>query len=171
MGWLRLSNTDVTSIVTHGTKNGDASTEHLEHVDLDLAKRNDTFKEDVGQIDIGLRRRYPAQPIALSDESLPFLSSDVIRASEHDPIIVWIVIDDIVYDCSRYVQEHPGGSTVIKSFSGQDCSWQFWRFHNQKIMREQGRALRIGRTNGIVNRFRERPRFVGLRRHGGDDDW
>ena len=52
---------------------------------------------------------------------------------------------EIVYDCSSWVDEHPGGSSVIWSFGGQDCSWQFWRFHT-KDMAKYGQALRIGRT-------------------------
>jgi cytochrome b involved in lipid metabolism len=77
-------------------------------------------------------------------------------------------VDNIIYDCTDFIAEHPGGETVIDSFGGQDCSWQFWRFHNATHMKEFGRRLRVGRTAGIRNRFAERPRFVGLRKR---EDW
>jgi cytochrome b involved in lipid metabolism len=86
---------------------------------------------------------------------------------------LYLVIDDIVYDCTRFVHEHTGGPHVIESFRGQDCSWQFWRFHSKENMREWGQLLRIARTHGVKNRWKERPRFVGLRKFGAavEDDW
>lgn len=42
-----------------------------------------------------------------------------------------IVIDDIVYDCTDFIHDHPGGITVLESFGGSECSckprsrWQF----------------------------------------------
>lgn len=78
-------------------------------------------------------------------------------------------MDNIVYDCTTFVLSHPGGKTVIESFCGADCSWQFWRFHGEKEMREFGRALRVGRTEGIQNRFKEPVKYVGLRKIGMDE--
>lgn len=88
------------------------------------------------------------------------------RQKLHD---YWIVIDNMVFDCSSFVEDHPGGEQVILSFLGQDCSWQFWRFHSPEHMRVYGRPLRIGRTEGVKNQFVEQPRFVGLRRLGHDE--
>jgi cytochrome b involved in lipid metabolism len=116
-------------------------------------------------------QEYPFQELETADDSLPKIEADVVRATKQDPDKFWIVVDDVVYDCSNYIWEHPGGKAVIESFRGENCSWQFWRFHPKTIMQEFGRPLRIGRTEGIVNRFKERPRFVGLRKVGQDDDW
>lgn len=38
-----------------------------------------------------------------------------------------IVVDEVVFDCTEYVSEHPGGRSVIENFGGQDCSWQVSR--------------------------------------------
>ena len=38
-------------------------------------------------------------------------------------------------------------------------------------MEQYGRKLRIGRTEGIENKFKEPVRFVGLSKLGNDDDW
>jgi cytochrome b involved in lipid metabolism len=80
------------------------------------------------------------------------------------------VVDSIVYDCAEFSREHPGGEQVIKSFAGEECGWRFWRFHSKKEMDESGRILRIGRTEGIVNKFSEQKRYIGLRRLS-DDEW
>lgn len=81
-----------------------------------------------------------------------------------------IVVDEIVYDCTDFIGEHPGGQVIIESFAGAECSWQFWRFHGKKELEEFGRPLRVGRTEGLQNKFREPAKFVGLRRLG-DDGW
>jgi hypothetical protein len=80
----------------------------------------------------------------------------------HEPI-TGIVIDSVVYDCTSWADEHPGGDNVIREFDGQDCSWQFWRFHNKKDMARYGVVLRIGRTEGVGNRFEEPNRYCRLR--------
>ncbi|EON63744.1 hypothetical protein W97_02972 [Coniosporium apollinis CBS 100218] len=109
------------------------------------------------------------------DKDLPFIPSSEIKAKQIQkdvPERIWIVIDTIVYDCSVFVNNHPGGDTVIKAFTGSDCSWQFWRFHGKEHLEEFGRSLRIGRTAKIQNRFQEPPKYVGLRRFNSDaDEW
>ena len=80
------------------------------------------------------------------------------------------MIDDIVYDCIKFISEHPGGEQIIRSFAGAECSWQFWRFHGKKEIEEFGRALRVGRTKGMKNKYKEPPKYVGLRRLG-DEEW
>jgi cytochrome b involved in lipid metabolism len=75
-----------------------------------------------------------------------------------------IVIDNIAYDCTYFLKEHPRGEQIIKSFGGAECSWQFWRFHGKKELED------FGRTEGMVNKFKEPQRYVGLKRLG-DDEW
>ncbi|KAH8807277.1 fatty acid desaturase [Xylogone sp. PMI_703] len=108
------------------------------------------------------------------DSDLPWIDpQEVARSAGSDPARklerIWIVIGDIVYDCTDFQHSHPGGETVIQSFNGQDCTWQFWRFHSKRHLEEFGDKLRIGRTKGVPNRYQEQPRYVGLRRLG--DEW
>ena len=72
-------------------------------------------------------------------------------------------MENIVFDCTEFLKEHPGGEQIIKSFGGAECTWQFWRFHGKKEMEEFGRPLRVGRTAGITNKFKEPKKYVGLR--------
>ncbi|KAM5367866.1 hypothetical protein ACJZ2D_009777 [Fusarium nematophilum] len=110
---------------------------------------------------------YNTASINTPDDELPLIDASVVLVAGETGLL-WVVIDDIVYDCTIFVDKHPGGSRVLESFRSSNCSWQFWRFHGKKDMMEFGRPLRIGRTEGIQNRFKEPPRFVGLRKLGSE---
>ena len=157
MGWLKLNRTGTDIVAAcwnakadHKSQTDKSNSEHIENIDQQDA--------------------YPFQPVTLPDTSLPFIAAEVVSASKSQPDRLWIVVDNIVYNCTDFVSEHPGGRTVIQSFHGEDCTWQFWRFHNRTHMWGTGRPLRIGRTAGVTNRFKERPKFVGLKRLGDESD-
>ena len=165
MGWLRWNGNRQTVATLasplkepaffHEIKDDSPAAEHVESIPTDLEAK----------------REYAFQAINLSNDRLPFIPSQVVRAAKSDPDRLWIVIDQVVFDCTEFASLHPGGHTVIESFQGEDCSWQFWRFHSRSNMDTDGRPLRIGRTTGVTNRFKEKPRFVGLRRLGAEEDW
>lgn len=197
MGWLQLGRSSERDTLARtrpdatpapaSSKRSATSSEHAEYAAAHDILR-DSLPTPVRQAiptsatpnKIAEYRCYPHQPPHLSDDQLPFISAEAVSskrkpglvASQDDEVDtsdLWIVVDDIVYDCSEFVSVHPGGRQVILSFAGEDCSWQFWRFHSRSLMQEYGRPLRIGRTSGITNRFQERPRYVGLSRLGRDD--
>lgn len=132
---------------------------------------------------------YPCVNLSVSDEKLPFIPATEVAKRKSRGAgalcvlslpssvikvllireIAGIVVDNTVYDCTTFALSHPGGKTVIESFGGAECSWQFWRFHGAKEMREFGRALRVGRTEGLQNQFKEPVRYVGLRKSGMDE--
>ncbi|KAH7113973.1 hypothetical protein B0J13DRAFT_574008 [Dactylonectria estremocensis] len=111
---------------------------------------------------------YQHVPIEMPNDGLPVIAPSIISASKAKNLL-WIVIDDVVYDCTRFASEHPGGSDVLEPFQASDCSWQFWRFHRKEDMLGFGKALRIGVTKGVQNKYKERPRFIGLRGFWGQD--
>jgi len=119
--------------------------------------------------------KYQFAPTDNSDSTLPFISTEevtsnsVTSGSAESKKELWIVVDDVIYNCSAFVHDHPGGEQVIRSFQGADCSWQFWRFHGKQTMHDFGRELRIGRTSGVKNPFVEPTRWVGLRTFGSDE--
>ncbi|KAL4969952.1 cytochrome b5-like heme/steroid binding domain-containing protein [Aspergillus stella-maris] len=144
-----------------------------------------------------LGKAYPLQHPSTPDSDLPFIDPSIVTlvekawkenktsptversvpTSPKEPtsdseaqIPAWIIINNIIYDCTAFQSQHPGGSAVIRNFVGQDCTWQFWRFHSQHQLGEFGGLLRVGRTRGVLNRYKEVPRFVGVST-GDDDDW
>lgn len=119
--------------------------------------------------------RYQMLPTSMTFDHLPLISATEVQSkqtssSSTNSLPLWLVIDEVVFDCTDFVDAHPGGEAVIRSFAGHDCSWQFWRFHGRNHMQEDALPLRVGRTTGVPNPFKERTRFVGLRTIG-DDDW
>jgi cytochrome b involved in lipid metabolism len=109
------------------------------------------------------------------DANLPYLSAAQIDSKKGNPHKygkdrLYIVVENIVYDCTQFTQDHPGGSRIIENFQGQDCSWQFWRFHSKEVMEKWGRPLRVARTEGVKNRWKEIPRYIGLRKLGAVED-
>lgn len=156
MGWLKWNEDQ--AIASISQKAGDLNLE---------SESGSSLKDRILQGDV--KREYAFQPCGLSKDQLPVIPAHIVQATRSDPSTLWIVIDEEVFDCTDFASIHPGGNTVIESFRGEDCSWQFWRFHSRINLETDGRPLRIGRTAGVPNRFKERPRFVGLRRLGADD--
>lgn len=132
-------------------------------------RRNETIKVgDVAQVE---DVEYPLCSKGIRNEDLPFIPPEtVISRDGKEGSKLWIVIDDVVYDCSDFTRVHPGGDNIIQSFGGQNCSWQFWRIHSCKHLEESGTALRVGKTEGIGNRFKEPTKYIGLRALN-DDEW
>ncbi|RPA93744.1 cytochrome b5 [Choiromyces venosus 120613-1] len=57
---------------------------------------------------------------------------------------LYIVIDDGVYDITNFVDEHPGGAKILKRVAGKDASKQFWKYHNEGVLKKYSEKLRIG---------------------------
>jgi len=97
---------------------------------------------------------YPTLSEDVSEHDLPHIDSSVVSHwNGKSKAGIWLVIDNIVYDCSNLVDYHPGGDTVIRSFAGKDCSWQFHKIHTLHKTRRWLPHLRVGRTEGVENPF------------------
>ena len=80
-----------------------------------------------------------------------------------------IVINNVVYDCTKFIFKHPGGQQIIKSFAGAECTWQFYKFHGSSILKNLGGPLRVGQTENLMNKFTEPPRYIGLMKMERDE--
>ncbi|KAI8097531.1 acyl-CoA dehydrogenase/oxidase [Halteromyces radiatus] len=56
----------------------------------------------------------------------------------------WIIVDDKVFDVTKFLSEHPGGKKVLVKMAGKDASQQFKNFHNDAIMQRVGLPMQIG---------------------------
>jgi cytochrome b involved in lipid metabolism len=45
---------------------------------------------------------------------------------------------------TAFVDEHPGGSKILKRVAGKDASKQFWKYHNESVLKKYGSKLQIG---------------------------
>lgn len=176
MGWMKAvrNNAAEAKSIPH-------SSLHETKVESDRNKPTTFYIEETNLAARLSTQQLQFLPLAHQDtpnSALPFLSASQLALlsdghSDTSTTPLYIVVDGIVYDCTQFVHDHPGGPRVIQSFRGQDCSWQFWRFHSKEIMKEWGHPLRVARTQGVKNRWKERPRFVGLRKFGAaaEDEW
>jgi cytochrome b involved in lipid metabolism len=57
---------------------------------------------------------------------------------------MYIIIDDSVYDVTDFVDEHPGGSKILKRVAGKDATKQFWKYHNESVLKKYAPKLKVG---------------------------
>jgi len=57
---------------------------------------------------------------------------------------MYIIVDENVYDVTGFVDEHPGGSKILKRVAGKDATKQFWKYHNESVLKKYSERLKIG---------------------------
>lgn len=94
------------------------------------------------------------------------------QVAEHNTVEtgLYIIIDGDVYKMDEFVEEHPGGSKILKRVGGKDASKQFWKvcFYVSLFFflsgGGEGEREREGRRSGGVDAFgfwRERGKLTG----------
>ncbi|KAF2711776.1 cytochrome b5 [Pleomassaria siparia CBS 279.74] len=68
------------------------------------------------------------------------------QVAEHKEVDqgLYIVIDSDVYKLDTFVDEHPGGAKILKRMGGKDASKQFWKYHNESVLKKYAPKLKIG---------------------------
>ncbi|KAI8627122.1 acyl-CoA dehydrogenase NM domain-like protein [Xylariaceae sp. FL1651] len=74
--------------------------------------------------------------------SKTFSKSDVASHNKSDSL--WIIVDGDVYDLTKFQDEHPGGKKILTRVAGKDASNQFWKYHNEGILKKYKPSLQIG---------------------------
>jgi len=75
--------------------------------------------------------------------SKSFTTNDVKEHSAVDDGL-WIIVDNDVYEMKGFVDEHPGGAKILKRVGGKDASKQFWKYHNESVLKKYQERLKIG---------------------------
>merc|ERR1712144_135429 len=57
---------------------------------------------------------------------------------------LWIIVDQDVYDLTKFQDEHPGGKKILQRVAGKDASKQFWKYHNESILKKYSKQLQVG---------------------------
>lgn len=57
---------------------------------------------------------------------------------------MYIIVDENVYDVTGFVDEHPGGAKILKRVAGKDATKQFWKYHNESVLKKYSQRLKIG---------------------------
>jgi cytochrome b involved in lipid metabolism len=89
----------------------------------------------------------PSEPL-LAAPSLPSYSSTEV-ARHHTACDAWIIIDGLVFDITRFLERHPGGSAILHSYLGRDVTRPFSQVsgHTTNAARRMLQALLIGRVD------------------------
>ncbi|CAI4229969.1 unnamed protein product [Auanema sp. JU1783] len=74
---------------------------------------------------------------------LKTLSSDDV-ASHNTPQSCWIILDNKVYDVTKFLEEHPGGEEVITQLAGQDATDAFNDVGHSRDAKEMAEEYLIG---------------------------
>lgn len=45
---------------------------------------------------------------------------------------------------SDFLEEHPGGSKILKRFAGKNATKAFWKYHNESVLEKYGGKYKIG---------------------------
>ncbi|RDW58053.1 putative cytochrome b5-2 [Coleophoma cylindrospora] len=75
--------------------------------------------------------------------SKSFSTSDVAEHNSADKGM-YIIVDEGVYDVTNFIDEHPGGSKILKRVAGKDASKQFWKYHNEGVLKKYAAKLKVG---------------------------
>lgn len=57
----------------------------------------------------------------------------------------WIIIDDKVYDVSKWASRHPGGSSILNANGGKDATDVFHAMHNESLIAQKMKLFQIGK--------------------------
>jgi cytochrome b involved in lipid metabolism len=74
--------------------------------------------------------------------SKQFSKTDVAKHNKDKDML--IIVDDSVYDVSEFVNEHPGGAKILKRVAGKDATKQFWKYHNESVLKKYSPKLKVG---------------------------
>ncbi|KAG9186031.1 hypothetical protein G6011_02587 [Alternaria panax] len=68
------------------------------------------------------------------------------QVAEHNTVEkgLYIIVDGDVYKLDSFVDEHPGGAKILKRVGGKDASKQFWKYHNEGVLKKYGPKFKIG---------------------------
>lgn len=74
--------------------------------------------------------------------SKTFTVSDVASHNKGDDL--YIIVDGDVYDITKFQDDHPGGKKILQRVAGKDASKQFWKYHNEGILKKYQSKLCVG---------------------------
>lgn len=100
-----------------------------------------------------------------------------VEVSKHNhPDDAWIIIDDDVFNVTKFIRLHPGGSAFIVGAAGKDATTEFHLYHHIDHLRKYSRTLKIGSLVEADRKTPKRPVKISPHSFGdmvpyGDPAW
>jgi alkylation response protein AidB-like acyl-CoA dehydrogenase len=63
------------------------------------------------------------------------------------PQDLWVIIDSVVYDLTKFADLHPGGASVLVDVAGKDATTMFYNLHRHEVLEKYAR-YQIGKIEG-----------------------
>ncbi|KAG6040009.1 hypothetical protein E4U41_001671 [Claviceps citrina] len=57
---------------------------------------------------------------------------------------LWLIVENNVYDITKFLPEHPGGDRILKRFAGKNATKAFWKYHSESVLKKYGDKYKIG---------------------------
>lgn len=93
-------------------------------------------------------RRAAEAEAADTDASKIGLGELAKHANEKDG--VWLAIGGVVYDATKYLDEHPGGREAILGAAGRDCTDDYNAIGHSKAANARLEAMKVGDLRGAM---------------------
>lgn len=68
----------------------------------------------------------------------------------------YIIIEDNVYDITKFAGMHPGGEKLLLDLAGKDVSEDFWGLHKAEVLAKYGPKLLVGQIQGASGKAEEK---------------
>lgn len=62
----------------------------------------------------------------------------------------WLIVEGGVYDVTPFIDDHPGGRSILLKACGTDATEVFWQFHSAKVLKRHAAPLLIGKVGAVV---------------------
>ena len=59
---------------------------------------------------------------------------------------LWIIIDNLVYDVTKFRRQHPGGASILEQFGGNDGTEAFVRYGHSRLAKNIMKKYLIGKV-------------------------
>ena len=69
-------------------------------------------------------------------------------AKHAGPDDCWLVVEDKVYDVTKFMEDHPGGPKPLVLYGGKDATEEFTMIHHPDIIKAYGELYRVGVVEG-----------------------
>ncbi|XP_044474576.1 nitrate reductase [NAD(P)H]-like [Mangifera indica] len=103
-----------------------------------------------------LEKSSDANPTSKRSVSSPFMNTpsktfSMSEVKEHNSAdCAWIIVHGQIYDCTRFLKDHPGGADSILINAGTDCTEEFDAIHSDKA-KKMLEDYRIGELTSTVD--------------------
>lgn len=106
------------------------------------------YKSNVSNLNNAIKLPSPA----ISKDKITLSLSEVQKHNSQTDC--WVIVNNNVYDVTQYINLHPGGSTTIYSYCGQDMTQEFLTKGGQgshsSLADKQHSLMLLGPLNGQI---------------------